>query len=343
VGIGVVLLALLATLAGPAVTLMGGADRVGDLATTYLRISALGVPCALIALAGQGYLRGVGDLRTPLVIVVAANLANVVLEVLFVYVFEWGLPGSAWGTVIAQIGMAAAFVVLLLRAASGDRRPRAAAMRPLLRMGGEIAVRTGALLGSFAVAGAVLARVGSDSLGAHQVAFSLFVFVALILDAIAIAGQVIVGRLLGGGQAVPAYDAARRMVGWAVVAGVVFGLVLLALGDVLPTLFSDDEAVHERASEIWLLFAVMQPAAAVVFALDGILIGAGDTRFLAVSMVAAGVGAYVPIALAALHFDWGIVGVWWGLIALMVVRLATNGARFAGRRWAVTGAAAGRA
>jgi Na+-driven multidrug efflux pump len=199
-------------------------------------------------------------------------------------------------------------------------------------------IRTGALVGSFLVASAVLARVGAASLGAHQVAFQLFVFLALVLDAIAIAGQVLVARALGAGDDGTAFAAARRMIELAVAAGVVMAVVLLALADVLPRAFTGDEAVVERAQEIWPLFALMQPAAAAVFALDGILIGAGDTRYLAATMVLAGFGVYVPIALVALAAGWGIAGVWWGLLALMATRLTTLALRFRGRRWAVVGA-----
>ena len=160
-GIGVVLCALLAGLAVPLVDAMGGDGRVGELAVTYLRIGSLGLPFALIALAGQGYLRGVSDLRTPLVIVVVANAVNVVLNVVFIYGFDWGLAGSAWATVVAQAGMGAAFVV----ARSWARPPTRAVrqlerMRPLARIGGEIFVRTASLYASFLVASAVLARVG---------------------------------------------------------------------------------------------------------------------------------------------------------------------------------------
>jgi putative MATE family efflux protein len=336
--VGAVLTALLVALAGPAIALLGGEGRVAELAARYVRISALGVPCALIALAGTGFLRGVGDLRRPLVVVVAGNAVNVVLDVLFVYGFGWGLDGSAAGTVIAQLGMGAAFVGLLLRAEAASRRPSWARMAPLVRMGGDLVVRTGALLGSFLVASAVLARIGTPSLGAHQIAFQLFVFLALVLDAIAIAGQVLVGRLLGAGEAATAGAAARRMLVLSLLAGCVLGGVLLALGGVIPHLFTDDPAVVERAQEVWPLFALMQPAAAVVFALDGILIGAGDTRYLAGSMLVAGFGVYVPVALLALALDWGIVGVWCGLLGLMAARLLTLGVRFRGGRWAVTGA-----
>ena len=336
-GIGIALSCLLAGLAVPLVDLMGGDGRTGELAVLYLRIGSIGLIFALIALAGQGYLRGVSDLRTPLVIVVVANVVNVVLNVVFIYGFGWGLAGSAWATVVAQAGMGAAFVVALLGAPADSRRPSLASMRPLARIGGEIFVRTASLYASFLVASAVLARVGEASLAAHQIAFQLFVFLALVLDSIAIAGQVIVGRSLGAGDAEGAYRAARRMIEWAVVAGALFALGMLALVGVLPRAFTSDADVIERAREVWPLFALMQPANGAVFALDGILIGAGDTRFLMWGMLAASVGVFIPVALGSLALGLGIVGVWAGLVGLILVRLATCAWRFSSRRWAVTG------
>jgi putative MATE family efflux protein len=335
--IGVVLLVLIEALASPISTLMGGTGKVHDGAVLYLRIAALGGPLFMLAGAGQGFLRGMSDLKTPLIILVAAHTTNAVLELLFVYGFGWGLAGSAWGTVIAQLGMALAFVAVQRRA--GFERPHPAKMRPLARIGSEIAVRTTALTGSFLIGSAVLARIGAASLGAHQVAFQLWIFLALILDAIAIAGQVMVGRMLGAGDASGAREAATRMIAWSVAVGALFALVLLASGDVIPRLFTGDDRVVERAHEIWPLFAAMMPANGAVFALDGILIGAGDTRFLMWGMLAAA-AVYVPIVLLAPHEGWGIVGVWWGLLALIAVRLLTCGARFAGSRWALTGAPA---
>src|SRR5205823_2501788 len=208
----------------------------------------------------EGYLRGVSNLRTPLVIVVVANLVNVVLEVVFVYVFGWGLAGSAWGTVIAQAGMGAAFAAELLRAPASTRRPRAELMRPLARVGSDIFIRTASLYASFLVASAVLARVGAASLGAHQIAFQLWTFLALVLDAVAIAGQVMIGRMLGAGDAVGARAAAVRMIGWSTVLGAGFAVALLALQDVIPRLFTDDPAVIERAHAVWPLFVAMMPA-----------------------------------------------------------------------------------
>jgi putative MATE family efflux protein len=336
--IGTVLTITVIALADPLMALVGGHGHSADLAARYLRISALGLPSALIALAAQGYLRGVGDLRSPLVVVIVANLVNVVLELLFVYGLGWGLDGSAAGTVVAQTGMGAAFVVSLLRAPARSRRPQLARLRSLARMGGHIVVRTGSLLLAFVIAGAVLARVGDDSLGAHQIAFQVFIFLALVLDAIAIAGQVLVGRMLGAGDAAGALAAARRMLGWSLAGGCAMGLGLLAARDALPHAFTSDPAVLARARELWPLFALMLPAGALVFALDGILLGAGDTRFLAYAMAFSALVVFVPITLLSLHLHWGVAGVWWGLNALMLARLVTIGVRFRGRRWVVVGA-----
>jgi MATE family, multidrug efflux pump len=333
VGLGVVLAAAIVAAAGPLVTLLGGDGHVADLAARYLRIAALGVPMALVALAGQGWLRGVSDLRTPLVIVVAANAVNVVLELVLVFGLDRGLDGSALGTVLAQAGMGAAFVVALRRAPAASRAPDLARIRSLVSIGAQLAVRTAALLGCFVLATAVCARIGTATLGAHQIGFQLFSFLALVLDAIAIAGQVIVGRALGGGRSAEAREAARRMLELALAGGVVLGAILLALRGVLPRAFTSDPAVLGRAHAMWPLFCLLWPPAAVVFALDGILIGAGDTRYLAAAMVAAA-AAFVPLVLVATT----IAAVWAALVALMVVRLVTLGPRFARGRWALAGA-----
>ena len=188
----------------------------------------------------------------------------------------------------------------------------------------------------------MLARVGESSLAAHQIAFGIFALGALLLDAIAIAAQVLVGRALGAGDAATARAAALRTIGWSLVAGCAPGALLLALAGTLPRVFTSDPAVLDRAAAIWTLLAAMQPAAAVVFALDGVLIGAGDTRYLAGSMLLAGIGVYTPIALLALDLQWGIAGAWAGLLAFVGARLLMLALRFGRGRWAVTGTEAGR-
>jgi MATE family, multidrug efflux pump len=335
-GIGFVLLVGLEAVGSPLLRGLGGHGRSGHYALVYFRIGAIGLPAALVALAGQGYLRGIANLRRPLEIVVGANLANLVLEVVFVYVFHWGIAGSAAGTAIAQTGMGVAFVVELLRPHAASRRPSLRAMTPLFRIGRQIFVRTTALYASFLVAAAVLARMGDAQLGAHQIAYQLFIFLSLLLDALAIAGQVIVGRMLGAGDAEGAHAAALRMIVWSVAVGLVFAIVLAPLSHALPRAFTGDPRVLHQAALLWPFLAAMQPLGGAVFALDGILIGAGDTPYLMWSMLAAS-ALYVALAALALALGWGIVGVWAALDVLIAARLALLAPRFARRRWAVVG------
>jgi putative MATE family efflux protein len=335
-GIGLALVVVLEAAGGPLLRGLGGHGRSGQYALVYFRIAAVGLPAALVALGGQGYLRGVSNLRRPLEIVVVANVANIVLEVLFVYGFHWGIAGSAAGTAIAQAGMGIAFARELLRPRAASRRPSLEEMRPMMRVGRQIFVRTAALTASFLVAASVCARMGDAEIGAHQIAYQLFIFLALVLDAVAIAGQVIVGRMLGAGDADGAHAAALRMIGWSVVVGGLFAIVLLPLSHAIPRAFTGDPSVLRQAAKLWPFFALMQPLGGAVFALDGILIGASDTAYLMWSMLVAS-AIFVPIAALSLALGWGVVGVWIGLDVLIVARLALLGVRFAGRRWAVVG------
>jgi MATE family, multidrug efflux pump len=337
---GIAVSAFIAVFAPQLVAIVGGEEDAADDAVTYLRIAAIGFPAAFLALGGQGYLRGISDLRTPLVIVIAGNVVNVVLEVLFVYGFDWGIAGSAAGTAIAQLAMGAAFVVAILHGMrTGDAKPRLALARRVLSLGKWIFIRTAALTASFALAGAVATRFGEESIAAHQIAYQLFLFLALVLDSVAIAGQIIVGGELGAGRAERAYEASERMIWLSVALGGFFAISMLALADVLPRIFTSDAAVLDETTLLWPLFALMQPLAGAVFALDGILIGAGDGPFLAGSMVASFL-ACTTVLVASLTADWGIRGVWAALVVLIVVRLSLMGARFRRGRWLVTGWAA---
>jgi putative MATE family efflux protein len=336
IAIGAALVVILEAAASPLLDALGAHGRSGHFALVYFRIAALGLPAALVALAAQGYLRGVSNLRRPLEIVVAANVVNLVLELLFVYGFHWGIAGSAAGTAIAQAGMGIAFVVELLRPHADSKRPSLREMAPMVRVGRQIFVRTAALYASFLAAASVCARIGDAQIGAHQIGSQLFFFLALVLDAVAIAGQVIVGRMLGGGDADRAFDAAVRMIAWSVAVGLAFALVLAPLYDVLPHAFTGDAHVLHEARELWPFLCVLQPIGGAVFALDGILIGASDTQYLMWSMLAAS-AIFIVLAVLALERHWGIVGVWSALDVLLLARLVLLAARFRGRRWAVTG------
>jgi putative MATE family efflux protein len=332
--LGVVLGALTAALAQPLLTLLGGHGHVGRLAALYIRIAAIGLPCALIAVASQGYFRGVARLKLPLVVLLSGNLLNAVLELWFVDGLHWGIAGSAWGTVIAQMVMAGAFLMLVGR---GDRsRPLidTAALRSLAQAGSEILVRTGALYAAFLIAGAVLARTGAASLAAHQIVFQLWNMLALVLDAIAIAAQVLVSHQLALRDVAGARALARRALVWSLGVGGVCCVLFLALGDVLPQVFTASPRVLNRVHAVWLIFAAMQPLNALVFALDGILLGAGDTRYLALAMVPSSLLVFAPLAIASLLAGWGIVGVWLAIVALIAARFVLGGLRFLGEDWA---------
>jgi putative MATE family efflux protein len=335
--IGVALAGALAALAPQVVSLVGVEGGTADYAVTYLRIVAFGVPSFFLALSGQGFLRGRAELTAPLVVIVLGNVLNVALEVLFVYGFGWGIEGSAWGTAIAQSCMGVGFVWLIVsRAGRRHMAPVGRLARRLLSVGKFIFIRTFALISAFVLAGAVVARFGDAELGAYQISFQLFLFLALALDAIAIAGQILVGRELGAGRPERAYDASVRMISLSVVTGAAFAVGLLALSGVLPQLFSSDPTVLAECAALWPIFALLQPVSGAVFALDGILIGASDGPYIAASMVVAFAVCAVCLGLAAAG-DWGVRGVWGALAALILVRAATMGARFARRRWLVTG------
>ena len=328
---------LVAALAEPVVQVFGAEGATADYAVTYLRIAALGVPSAFLALGGQGFLRGVSDLRTPLVIVIAGNVVNVVLELWLVYGLDLGIEGSAWGTVVAQTCMGVAMLVAVLRRVgvpNAGLRPELA--RRLLSLGKFIFIRTVSLLLSFVLAGVVVTRLGDAPLAAPQIAFQLWVFLALVLDAIAIAGQIIVGQELGADRSDDAYDASVRMIWLSCAAGGVFAVLLLALGDVIPRAFTSDQTVLAQCALLWPLFALMQPLNGIVFALDGILIGASDGRFLAVSMAGAFAACAVTLVVSW-EAGWGVRGVWVALVVLILTRLGLMGARFRRRRWLVTG------
>jgi putative MATE family efflux protein len=334
-------LALSGLLAAPLlVGLIGPSATVRPHALLYLRIASLGMLPVMLALVGVGYLRGLQDTVTPLRIALLANLANLVMELVAIYGLGMGLAASAWSSVIAQVGAAAVFCRHIARHASAAQvswRPDLAALRSLVVIGRDLFLRTGSLLAALAVATAVASRLGTAPLGAHQIAFQLWSFLALTLDAVAIAAQAMVGRLLGAGDADAARAASKRMVEWGLLAGLVLGGLVAVLRPVLAPLFSDDPAVIDLTLQVLWLVAVLQPLNAVVFVLDGILIGAGDLRFLAGAMVAA-FALFLPAAILA-GSAGGTLGWLWGAVTLlMVARLAGVAWRFAGRSWMVTGA-----
>lgn len=341
--VGVVLAVALAAASEPLVRALGGEGAVATNALVYLRISLVGTPFLLLALAGTGYLRGIQDTRTPLVVSVATALLNLVLELVLVLGFRQGIGASALGTVVAQVVGGLVYLGAVGRAARLDGvsfRPDLAAQRRLLRVGADLVVRTAALRGSLVALTAVAARIGRDDVAAHQIAFEVWNLLAMALDALAIAGQAMVGRLLGAGRVIDARAASQRLLVLGLLASAATSIVVVVISPVLPALFTPDPDVAELVRFLLWWAAVLQPVAAVAFVLDGVLIGAGDQRFLARAMALAAVGFAVAIA-PVLPLGLGIGWVWAAFGVLMAVRAVTLLVRFRGDRWLVSGATVG--
>ena len=305
--------------------LLGGEGDVLDFGVTYLRISAAGVPFVVFALAAQGVLRGVTDYRTPLVVLFASNLVNTVLEVWFVYGLDLGVPGSAWSTVIAQVGAAGAFAFTIRRylGRARDRRPSWAGMAPLLTAGRHLLLRVGSMLAVFIGATAIAARVDEPTLAAHQIAASLFFLLALVLDALAIPAQTLVADELGRGTAGAAADLSTRTARLSVLIGGGLALLVAAAAPIVPHIFTGDDAVASRTTAALWWLAMMLVPGAIAFAYDGVLIGAADYRFLGLAALGYLV-AIAPVGLAVLRLDLGIAGIWAGLTLWMVMRAVVN-------------------
>jgi len=282
--IGAVATLVVLPLTGPVVALFGPGRRVADLAATYLHLALLGTVPLLLMLAATGVLRGLQDTRTPLVVAVAGNLANIVLNVVLVYGAHLGIAGSALGTLLAQLGSALALVVVVVRAArlaSAPLRPDLPGIRSAGRAGVPLIMRTLMLRASLLVMTYAAARLGDDDLATMQLALTIWTFLAFALDAVAIAAQAITGRYLGASDAAGTREVTRRMERWGWLSGFGTGLLLAALSPVLGPLFTSDRVVQDLLVPVLLVAAITQPVAGIVFVLDGVLIGAGDAVYLA--------------------------------------------------------------
>jgi putative MATE family efflux protein len=274
----------------------------------------------------------VQELRRPMRYVLSGSLVSLVLCPLLVHPVGLGLDGSAIANVCGQLVTAGLFVRALARE-DVSWRPRPAAVRTQLVIGRDLLLRAAVLQLSFLVAAGVAARAGTAALGAHQIALQLFFFLALVLDAYAIAAQTLVGQALGGNRPEDARATARRVVLWGLGTGLVVAALLLAFRDLLLPVFTGDAAVLAQAEVVWWFLAGMQPLAGVVFALDGVLMGAGDVGYLRTVTIGSAVIGFLPLSLLAGPMHWGLAGVWTGLCLFIGLRMVGVLARVAGDRW----------
>jgi putative MATE family efflux protein len=317
----------LIVLGEPLLKAFGANSEVLEGATIYLRIRALGVPALLVILVGHGAFRGYQDTRTPLVVTLGLNVVNLVLDPVLIFGLGWGIAGAAWATVAAQWFGAIWFAVLFFwtrrtELGIGFGRPQRRTLGSLFGAGKAMVLRNASLLAALTAATMVAARVGTAAVAAHQIAIQLWIFLALVIDALAIAGQAIVGKELGAGDPTVAKQVSNRLLAL----GLLFGsLLAVALGMISPWLaswFTTDVAVVLAFASILPILIVMQPINGLVFVWDGIAIGGAAFGFLAGSTLAAG-AVSIGLLLVVLPLGWGLIGVWAAIVVLMLVRATT--------------------
>lgn len=344
VGLGA-LLAAVGVLATPAIVdVFGAAPDVAENARTYLSISMWGLPAMLVVFAATGLLRGMQNTVTPLWIAGLGFGANALLNAVFIYGFGWGIAGSAAGTVVAQWGMVGAYVLVVRRLArrhSASIRPERAGLSGTARSGGWLFLRTVSLRVAFLATVAVATGLGSAELAGWQIAFTIFSTAAFALDALAIAAQALIGSALGAGDSPTVGRVLRRTSAWGVWFGLAVGAIVAAASGVVGLVFTGDPAIAALIQPALLVLALAQPLAAFVFVLDGVLIGAGDARYLALAGVL-NLVPYVPaLVLVALFAGGGATGLAWLAASFfgvyMLARALTLGLRVRGQRWMTAG------
>ena len=338
-GLGAVLVAGVELGAAPALHAMaGGSTPAAAQGLEWMRIAALGAPFVLVTAAAQGWMRGFQDTRTPLYVIGAANVASIGLSALLVFGLDLGIRGSAIANVAAQTASGAVFLALLVRRGA-PLAPSWPRIRRQLASARDLGLRTVAFFVAFTVAASVAARAGDAPLAAHQIGAQIWFFTALFLDSTAIAAQALIGRLLGAGAVDVAQALAHRLLWAGALLGIAFAAVLGIGYAVIPALFTSQGAVVDQVHVLWPWLVLMMPLNGWLFALDGVLFGAGDLRFMRNVTVLAALGGYVPIALLTAQQKWGLTGVWIGLSSFICIRTAVGAARYRGRRWLVGGAA----
>ncbi|MBB3051352.1 putative MATE family efflux protein [Prauserella isguenensis] len=338
--VGLVIVGLGQLLARPVAGLMSGDDGITDATVSWLRIALCGTPMILVTMAGNGWMRGVQDAVRPLRYVLAGNGLSAVLCPIFVYPFGWGLEGSAIANVVAQT-VAGGLFLRALATEHARLRPRPGVMWAQLILGRDLVLRSLGFQACFLSATAVAARTSTEAVGAHQVVWQLWTFLSLVLDSVAIAAQSLIGAALGAESKRRAQGIAGQIVGYGLTLGCGLGVVFAAVSQVLPLAFTADAGVLGQIPHAWWFFVALQPVAGVVFALDGVLLGAGDAAYLRNATLGSALLGFLPLIWASLGFGWGLAGIWTGLTVFMVLRLVFVVVRWRGARWAVTGAVRG--
>ncbi|MCB1274356.1 MAG: MATE family efflux transporter [Leucobacter sp.] len=342
--IGVVVAAAIWAACRPVVAAFGADGETSAQAAVYLGISCLGIPAMLIVFAASGLLRGLHDTKTPLAVAAAGFTANALLNWLFIYGLGWGIAGSAWGTVLAQWGMVLAYLAVIgrhARRSGASPLPRRDGLGRVGRTGGWLFVRTLGLRAALLATVFVATAHGTIATAGYQVMFMLFGVAAFALDALAIAAQALVGDALGARDAARARLVVRRTILWGFVSGGGLGAAFAIASPVVGHVFTDDPAVLAILPPALLVLGLSLPLGAYVFVLDGVLMGAGDARYLAWTSLV-NLAAYLPALWALTAFARSdaaaLVGLTLGFsVVFMAARALTLGLRARTERWMVLG------
>ncbi|MFP7696988.1 MATE family efflux transporter [Trueperella sp. LYQ143] len=312
-------------------------------ALQYIQACAWGVPAMLIVYAATGTLRGFADTRTPLIGVTIAASVNVPLNALFIYVFHCGISGAGYGTAIAQSLMAFLLCRAIIRlrnlhAPKLSLMPTGAGVLRSVRAAIPLIIRTLCLRGALMLHISAATALGTTALAANQIVMTVWNFSAFGLDAIATAAQILVGQNLGSGQYQRVHGILHRCMRYALRTGIILGIVLIGGSLVIPSIMTNDPAVSWLATRTMWVTSATLPIAALAFMLDGVLMGAGDTRPLAGYMLAA-LAVFTPIALLFIGpaRSWasaGLLWLWMGYaVVFMGIRALTMIYRVHGTQW----------
>lgn len=347
-GVGAVIVVVVQSGAPWIMAALAGDGPVAVEATTWLRIAVWGVPLILLSMAGNGWMRGVQDTRRPILYVVSGLGISAVLCPVLVHGLlgapALGLEGSAVSNVVGQSIAGVLFAQRVWRVNSGHRTgrallPNAPIIRAQLVLGRDLIVRSLSFQICFLSAAAVASRFGVAAVASHQLVLQLWNFVALLLDSFAIAAQALVGAALGAGAIPAAWHVTRRVTVWSLGVSIVLGAGFAAGSAVIPRIFTGDADVLDAVRTPWWFFVVMLPIAGIVFALDGVLLGSADAAFLRTATLVSALIGFLPLIWLSLIFDWGLAGIWTGLIVFMVLRLLTVGWRVWSGQWTAAAAA----
>ncbi len=311
---------------------LSGNEEVSVVAAQWLRVAAISIPLVLIIMAGNGWLRGIQNTRLPLYFTLAGVVPGAILIPIFVGRF--GLVGSAWANVVAEGITAALFLIVLARQHDGPWRPEWAIIKRQLSLGRDLIMRSLSFQIAFLSAAAVAARFGTASLAAHQVLLQLWNFITLVLDSLAIAAQTLTGAALGAGSAQIARKVGVRVIAYSVIFAGALSLIFIALNSVIPRIFTQDPVVLDTIASPWWIMVVMIVLGGVVFAIDGVLLGASDAVFLRNASIFAVLCGFLPGVWISYLMDGGLTGVWCGLLAFISLRLVAVVWRFQSMRWA---------